>query len=335
MAKNNLFLGFGRGSLGDVVMYRAGGEQISRARNRSPKNPRTPLQLCQRVLLRTASQAYSIFAPLADHAFQGYQQGTPNQSRFMALNVQQMRDQIATAGEYDTPEDLPFSELVNFSGKTTNGAVFRPWIISDGNMPVMATAFQSDGTSPRVVWPAVPSAAITVITYAELAAALGVELGDQLTFVWIFADLSPATNDILITDMKYSRVILMPADGNTAGAAFQAAAQGSDYYVMKSPNAKNVGNVFFSFQTGTNAGLVFYPTIGGVADVDATTHTLVGIGCIASRLVGNVWQRSRCQMLLRSTGATIDYNEYELGDAIRSYMTSQHSSLYLNQAENF
>ena len=336
MAKNNIFLGFGRGKLGDIVMYRSAGEQITRARNRSPKNPKTPLQLCQRVLIRTASQAYSVFAPLSDHAFQGFQQGTPCQSQFMRQNVAQMRDQINVAGGYDDPSDLPNSELVNFAARNTPGAVFRKWIISDGTMPVMTTYNSSDGSAPRVVWQTSPSAAITAITYAELAAALGVEVGDQLTFVWLFSDMSAATNDIVITDMKYSRVILLPESGDASTVAFASAGSGSDYYVPADPNAKNIGSVYFSFQSGqTGAGLIAYPTIGGVADVDIETHTNVGFGCIASRKVGNVWQRSRCEILLRGKTGILDYDEYELGDAIRSYMTSQDSGLYLNQAENF
>lgn len=336
MAKNNIFLGFGRGAVGDVVMYRAGGEQITRARNRSPKNPKTPLQLCQRVLIRTASQAYSVFAPLSDHAFQGFQQGTPCQSQFMKLNVAKMRDQINVAGGYDDPSDLPNSELVNFAAKNTPGAVFRSWVISDGTMPQMVTAFSSSGNNPRALWQVAPTAAVGAITYAELAAALGIEVGDQLTFVWLFSDMSAATNDIVITDMKYSRVVLLPESGDASAVAFASAGAGSDFYVFADPNAKNQGGVYCSFFTSqTNPGLVFHATAGGSEDESVETHTLVGIGVIASRKVGNVWQRSRCEIMLRDKTGILDYDEYELGDAIRSYMTAQDSGLYLNQAENF
>ena len=48
MAKGNLFLGMGRGSVGDVTFYRADGQQLSRARNRKPRNPKTNAQLIQR-----------------------------------------------------------------------------------------------------------------------------------------------------------------------------------------------------------------------------------------------------------------------------------------------
>lgn len=336
MAKNNIFLGFGRGKLGDIVMYRSLGEQITRARNRSPKNPRTPLQLCQRVLIRTASQAYSVFSPISDHAFQGFEKGTPCQSQFMRLNVAQMRDQINVAGGYDDPSDLPNSELVNFAAKNTTGAVFRRWIISDGTMPSLVPGNNSDGSAPHVVWQTPPSAAIGVITYAELAAALGLEVGDQVTFVWVFSDLSYETNEIVITDMRYARIILLPESGDASQVAFASAGQGSDYYVMADPNSKNQGTLYMNFfGSGASGGLSGYPSAGGVADVDRATHTFVGFCAIASRKVGNVWQRSRGEILLRAKTNILDYDEYELGDAIRSYMTAQDSGLYLNQAENF
>ena len=47
MSKGNLFLGFGRGKVGVVVFSRLNGEQVTRARNRSPRKPKYPLQLLQ------------------------------------------------------------------------------------------------------------------------------------------------------------------------------------------------------------------------------------------------------------------------------------------------
>ena len=48
MATDNLVLGFGRGKVGDLVFYRREGQQITRARNRAPKDPKTDKQLAQR-----------------------------------------------------------------------------------------------------------------------------------------------------------------------------------------------------------------------------------------------------------------------------------------------
>lgn len=51
MAKNSLFWGKARGKLGEVVLYRAGGEQRSRTYVKKVKNPKSLAQMTQRVKL--------------------------------------------------------------------------------------------------------------------------------------------------------------------------------------------------------------------------------------------------------------------------------------------
>lgn len=48
MAKGNMILGYLRGAIGDIVFWRAKGQQMARARNRAPANPRTEYQMMQR-----------------------------------------------------------------------------------------------------------------------------------------------------------------------------------------------------------------------------------------------------------------------------------------------
>lgn len=58
MSKGNIFLGMGRGKLGDIVLTRTAGEQVTRTRNRHPRNPQTPAQMFQRGSLATVSEMY-------------------------------------------------------------------------------------------------------------------------------------------------------------------------------------------------------------------------------------------------------------------------------------
>lgn len=51
MAKNSLFWGKARGKLGEIVLYRAGGEQRSRTYVKRIKNPKSRAQMTQRVKL--------------------------------------------------------------------------------------------------------------------------------------------------------------------------------------------------------------------------------------------------------------------------------------------
>lgn len=95
MAKGNMLQGMARGKVGDVVFSRLNGEQISRVRNRHPKNPRSNAQLYQRAIMATVMQAYSAGKVIFDHAFQGKAVGAENQRRFMTLNAKLLRSQIA------------------------------------------------------------------------------------------------------------------------------------------------------------------------------------------------------------------------------------------------
>lgn len=101
MAKGNLFQGMARGKVGDVVFSRANGEQISRVRNRHPKNPRTNKQLFQRAIMATIVQAYAAGKEIFDHSFQGYSVGAQNQREFIKRNVLLLRETIAA--DINTP----------------------------------------------------------------------------------------------------------------------------------------------------------------------------------------------------------------------------------------
>lgn len=95
MAKGNMLLGYSRGKVGDVVFSRQNGEQITRARNRYPRNPRSNGQLYQRAIMATVMQAYSKGKAIFDHSFEGKEVGAMNQQRFMSVNAKALRDAIA------------------------------------------------------------------------------------------------------------------------------------------------------------------------------------------------------------------------------------------------
>lgn len=95
--KGNLFLGFGRKSVGDVVFYKRKGssEQMARARNRKPNNPRSNRQLYQRAIMATILQAYSAGKDIFDHSFEGYSVPEGSMNRFESLNLRRLRSAIA------------------------------------------------------------------------------------------------------------------------------------------------------------------------------------------------------------------------------------------------
>ena len=71
MAKGNLFLGTAARSVGDVVMYRREGAQVSRVRVRKIANPKTDAQCLQRAFMSACVKFYQPLANVLDRSWQG------------------------------------------------------------------------------------------------------------------------------------------------------------------------------------------------------------------------------------------------------------------------
>lgn len=324
MSKGNLLLGQGRGKVGDVVFYRMEGEQVARARNRSPRNPRTPIQLAQRVILNTVSKAYSLFQELADHAFEGLTQGAENQRQFIKDNNDMLR--IRCAAMFADPEDWRYyaSQVFNFNQKPYTFPVLNDYYISRGTIPsLVCECFQ-----PLPSLSLMGTFASTELTYQQVCDALGLQAGDQLTFVVATHD-GRLGYDIgtQLNGMKFARVILEPSSGDMSAAFLSGGA-------INLPNQKNEGNVVLAISSHTWAdetthyGLDFSFADVSTADTDQLTYG--GAAAIVSRWSGSKWLRSTQQLVpCWSGGKALNFDV--LLDAIDSYMTETGSDLYLNQ----
>lgn len=335
MSKGNLFLGQARGAVGDVVFTRVDGEQVARARNRHPKNPQTAIQLLQRVVMKSASLSYSMFRDITDHSFQGKQQGTQNQSEYVRINVATMREQLADLINNNDPEEIMTSVESNFSGKNDVLPAFRPYIMSGGTLNPIAVGIAANGfTIPALAgldWDVTPQG--WGPSYQQVVDALGLQRGDQLTFLFGFVDDTDVTSTFV--DFRYSRIILEPEGGDMTAKLFAPVAEGSTDYIVNpaAANARNEGTIHIGAggQVTGNAAATEYAA--------GSARTLGAFAVIASRLNGGVWQRSRSQFVCRENqgaGATTwTHDEGYLYDAIYSFLTGASSSLYLNQAEDF
>lgn len=332
MAKDNIFLGFGRGKIGDIVMYRANGTQVTRARNRSPKNPQTPLQLLQRVILKTSAGAYSMLQEITNHSFQGLAEGTPSQSRFTELNVKYFRTLLREEIESGVAEEILGSLKTNFASKSTSLPEMNPYVVSEGSMGSQMVQFVNGLFGLMFVVPQAGATAAT-LTYQQIVDGLGLTRGDQITFLCLSTDDSEGTGKF--NGFRYARVILEPNDGDMSSTFFANGA-------INKPNARNEGNVSLAFVVAsgeTPAHLTF--SIEGIDTAAAKVNSVAAATVIASRLVGGTWQRSKQSLVMRpDTISVTGHLQWEWGidylaDAIASYMTMTESSLYLNQAENF
>lgn len=174
MAKGNMFLGMARGKVGDVVFYRADGQQLSRVRNRNPRNPRTNAQLFQRAIMATVVQAYAAGKELFDHSFQGFSVGAGCQREFMRRNANMLRELVGA--DVNTPiataDQKARIVAPNVSVPTPN-----PWFISRGSYDQKLFTLLSATTGYQI---AQPTTGETVAAYVNR---LGLIAGDIYTFV--------------------------------------------------------------------------------------------------------------------------------------------------------
>jgi hypothetical protein len=340
MAKDNLFLGFGRGSVGDVVFSRINGQQVARARNRSPRNPQSPLQLLQRVVLKTSASAYSLMQDLTNHSFQGFAEGTECQSQFMRRNVEQFRALLQSYIDSGDPEEILGCQETNFSSKYAPSAVLNPYIISEGSLPGVACQFSGSSNASYIdflfkVNPNPSPDTAAEMTYAQLVQGLGLQQGDQLTIVYLTVDDRNGQSDYgYINGFKFGRFILEPSDGNMAGRIID-----SDEALVN-PNPKNENITSFIPEETQSGDYIFRVTLrDGASRNVGQADTIGAAGIIVSRLVGGVWQRSPCQLVVRTDLVSAGYafanaqQVLQMDTAIYSYLQGVSSTLYLNQAE--
>lgn len=333
MAKGNLFLGFGRGKVGDLVFSRVNGEQVARARNRSPRNPQSPLQLLQRVVLKSSSLAFSMMQDICNHSFQGREGVTANQSRFIERNVSLFRYQLRYEINSGDPEEILASTESNFSAKGASFPGFNAYQVSEGKLPSTGFRWNTDITGVRFfTFPfTVPAAEGSLnCTYQDLINALGCQQGDQLTFLFCSIDDRSTSVTGQFNGFKYARFILDPDDGDLTHKI------DDDTHL----NPKNEGSLMFLPIGSTSAFMYMKVVGGGLSDTPGEINTIAAAACILSREVGGVWARSTEVLSLRpvagsgeSYGLTSEHDVDYLGDAIQSYMTDSSSLLYLNQAE--
>lgn len=170
----------GRGSIGDVTFYRADGQQLSRVRNRRPRNPKTEAQLFQRAIMATVVKAYQAGKEIFDHSFQGFSVGAQNQRQFMSLNAKMLRQLVAT--DINTP--IPtMSQKARVVAPGVSVPVANPFIISRGSYQQNLFTYNVGDLAYNM--PNVQSDE----TVAAYATRLNLIAGDIYTFI-VFAERS-------------------------------------------------------------------------------------------------------------------------------------------------
>lgn len=325
MAKDNLFLGTARGSVGDIVFSRLGGQQVARVRNRAPRNPQSPAQMVQRIIMSSVGKAYSLMQEITNHSFEGYETGQLSQRKFMEVNVGILREKCADVLAYPVEEVIKTSTLYNFSYKNDYSPVLNRYMLSAGSLPTVDMVTTATGVAPVLAFDPGDLTAAT-ITYADVVRLLNLQRGDQLTFIQVTNDGTAAGhNKDLINGFRIARLILEPSDGDMSSQLL------TNNRINK-PNERNTGKVFLDVSnTEELKGLTFI--LENVGTTASSNRALAASAVILSRQTGGIWRRSTQYLEPRHVSDTSALTSSVLGEAYMSYINGSASDLYLNQAE--
>ncbi|MBQ5712873.1 MAG: hypothetical protein IIV77_00045 [Bacteroidaceae bacterium] len=304
MAKSGFWLNGAKGKMAGTTIYQSNGSTVMRVINRSIKNPRTKAQLIQRIITKTVAKQYSAMKEICDHSFEGVKPGADTMARFRSVNNNILRERIAAAQKAGNG----FDEIYNFIPLKSTKFIPANVQLSEGSLPQVELSSVTDSVAFSIG---------NSNTYEGVLNHLGLERGDQLTFVTVELD----TNGNYV--FGYARVILDPREADGSAAPLSTAFIGQNNNVVK-PSFRNEG----SFHE-----LVFNQENGFVSFNMKNDTTTAG-AVIVSRKVNNEWLRSKA-MLVTDTGNLEDDNislQEALDLAIQGSEIYTDSERFLNNA---
>lgn len=318
MAKFNPFLGTQVGSVGDVVMYRRNGVQVQRARIREVKNPRTEAQAKNRAVLATMGAAYSYMQAIVDHSFQNKTSKSENMQEFQRLN-QGIARSLDNAPAFD-------AQMYNYNFKGESVLRPNPYAIARGTLPSVQIIAPSEGNfSDGFTFggglEALFGDGAADLTYNDVAALFGVELGSQLTVCIVSDDTftgTPSSSNMPKSygNFHFCRIILSPDDGDGNKKFWTITAS---QFTVNNGNSKNQGSFYLDASDSSHAIVV------------AGKRYPLAVGAILSNYNGR-WLRNNCDMVV---AADFVYSN-GMAEVFNSYMDAEDqqpaSPLYLNQS---
>lgn len=251
MAKDNLFLGMARGKVGDIVFYRQNGQQITRTRNRAPRNPRSNKQQIQRAILATIGLAYKFGSAIFDHAFQGLSVGAENQRAFQSENLRILRGLMAA--EVDGSVTNPQARVVG--PRSIAPVPFGGMMISRGTYDQTVFTISDGGGSDATTF-SMPTSLSSEETLAQYASRVGLLPNDLYTIV-----IMPITSSSPIFKVS----------GTDSPQATQYPAS-FNFIRMR---VKDVSSVTAAAETSSNADLFTFESSN--VDTSAIRTTAVGV----------------------------------------------------------
>lgn len=222
MAKGNLILGTGHGSIGDVTMMRRNGAEVARVRLRKIKNPKSQGQAEQRMYMAPILKFYSPLANVLETSFEGLNKAD-SYAKFISVNANLAR---------------------------ANG-----WAVNKGSSILPLPYQLSNGTLPRVDAESrgllLSTSAFSGTTMGDLSAQLKtmyptLENGDQVTLISFNHNATDQEGVFTNTNISYARFFVDTESTETIASSEVKVVNMTDYYVIP----KAVGGLQTPFATG-------------------------------------------------------------------------------------
>lgn len=307
MARGNLLLGKAKGKLGSVVFAQANGEQITRSKPESVKNPKSTGQNTQRAILATIAKDAALLTPIVDHSFANIKYGADSVRYFRKINLGILRNQVIS------------SVGTNYNLTAKGGLAVPNYLkVSEGSLP----AFNMSSDKGAVAFYGSNNVLSSTddITVREFKLAYpNIQNGDQLTLVKIVKIAGTLREGTATFALKVDRVVFAPNafDDDNAKVFDGGDLNTALVDLTKTTNRTMLSNV----DGGAGHG------IGFQTNVDDTYAAAL----ILSRKVNGKWQRSTQFMELCEFDDSADN-----AAAIASYGATASVNAeteYLNQAE--
>lgn len=271
----------------------------------TPKNPQTQGQMIQRIIMKTVMTAYSRMKAITDHSFEGISPGQATMSEFMRLNLNSIREGVAV----EIANGRGLDDIYAFTPLKSETLAPNAYIISKGSLPrVYAVANTSPGYTASVE-------NISGNTYGDVINSLGLQRGDQLTFIAI-QGTNPQNAEFF-----YARIILDPRNEDGTEAPLTTEFINNSQIVL--PNPRNEG----AFNTLT------YDAINTKISYGFNRRPMLDAGVIVSRRdISGSWMRSDCTLSFDDANVV----EFNTLGACLSMLESEDiqtaGNRYLNQA---
>lgn len=183
MAKSKSFWGLRRGSAGTLTFAKSSkGEQITKAKITSMKNPKTAAQNVQRMTFAGLAHARARWNDIVNHSFEGETPKISSLSMFTKRNLK-----FAETLRYlSDPNDWDFNQgsadgsiPIGYKG---GGGLPCKVVLADGSLPVRPWDVDNEYANLIDLQLSFPSAGGTIPTFGEMFAQSGIAVGDWLTF---------------------------------------------------------------------------------------------------------------------------------------------------------